>query len=668
MSESFAETLCGVFSSFWSAIAAAAPYWGMLAAAFALSLALTPLSRALSRRLGMVDQPGPRRINKTPIPRGGGIAVYFAFTAAFALYFLLPGERPSAPGLDAPDMGLLAGLSGALVAIGYADDKFGLPPLVKLGGQVAVAALSWWLADFSVLSGLCHLSPAQFGGAWWFHAADAAITVFWLCGAINAFNLIDGLDGLASGLAVIAAFGMSGVILFTNAPSGASIPYFALAGACLGFLRYNFYPASVFLGDSGSMFIGYCISGLPLVTRTGESLFVSLCVPMLVMGVPIFDTFLAILRRSVRALLHREENGSSDDSVMKADADHLHHRILRRFHGSQKAAARVLYGFALFLVAVAMGGIFLKDRAAALFIVAFIVALVVIVRDLLRVELWDTGRLLTDIAFSRRPRRMRLRATLDVPFSVLFDILCMSAAWFAANRLLHIPFGKAVFRGLPVFIMPVFLSSAVSGVYRIVWPRAQVTDFARLFVSVLLGTGFSAAIVIFSGRFVPHLVAVSFLFCGLSFFPMAGFRIFRSIARDAFFAVECMRLGSDSSAERILVYGAGLRFRAFRRELVRSFGRNRRVIAGIIDDAPVLRKRLVSGIPVLGTIAAAKKLVREHRIDSVVIAAQLPQRRLKAVLRLLSETGVKVSLWSCEETILSPGAAAEAEPAKETKR
>ena len=173
---------------------------------------------------------------------------------------------------------------------------------------------------------------------------DCGFTVFWIVGAINAFNLIDGLDGLASGLALIASLGLTISLISRNLISE-TIPFLALGGACLGFLRYNFNPASVFLGDTGSMFLGMTISTLPLLTGSSQELAVSLGMPLLVMGVPIFDTFLAIWRRSVRALLPNAHRGEIPNqgggAVMQPDKDHLHHRLLRLLSNNQRKAALI---------------------------------------------------------------------------------------------------------------------------------------------------------------------------------------------------------------------------------------------------------------------------------------------------------------------------------------
>ena len=305
------------FTNLLSVLTKTAPYWGLFLGTFALCYALTPVCRGLARRCGMVDAPSARRINKVPTPRAGGLAIFLSVSATLAVYMSITGAQLS-PLFPNEVIWRVMGLSAALVFVGLADDKFGLPPLVKLLGQVAVAlgAFFWCGAGF-------HTVPFFANMPVWL---DCVLTTFWIVGAVNAFNLIDGMDGLATGLALIAAFGMGGALAFIGYPQ-ATLVYLAFAGACLAFLRYNFHPASVFLGDTGSMYIGFLLSVLPLVMKSGDSFFVSIGVPLLAMGVPIFDTALAILRRSIRAVLSRENNRDEGNThVMQADTDHLHHR------------------------------------------------------------------------------------------------------------------------------------------------------------------------------------------------------------------------------------------------------------------------------------------------------------------------------------------------------
>ena len=395
------------------------PYAANFLGALFLTLVLTPIVRETNRRLGMVDKPDPRRINKVPIPRGGGIALVLGVIITISVYFIATGRGLADMGVVPIRLGVLA---VAIAVLGLVDDKFSLSPKVKLAGQVVIAALVWFWAGL----GFSDIWPRI--PAW----LDCTITVCWVVGAVNAFNLIDGLDGLASGIAFIASMGMAGALVFIGRPAE-SLSHFAFAGGLLGFLRYNYNPASVFLGDCGSMFLGFTLAVLPLGSHAPNSFLVSIGVPLLAMGVPIFDTSLAILRRSIRHLLNRGEKKDASGQVMTADSDHLHHRILRNVGLNQRKAAWVLYGLSLFLVAVGLVGMSLKSRAGGLWLFALTVATIVVFRDMSRIEFFDAGRLLSAVAHARDTATRRRVAQLAVPLYVFADVVTLVIAFFLVH-------------------------------------------------------------------------------------------------------------------------------------------------------------------------------------------------------------------------------------------
>lgn len=630
--------MMGFWANLLSFLAKTSPYWGILFGALGLSLLLTPLCRALAVRMGMVDQPSARRINKTPIPRGGGIAIFLAF--AVALYVGADVLRLFA----VPPVGTIHRmmvLSGALCLIGLADDKFSLPPLVKLGGQVAVALGAYFWAHVSFAAHYPILP------LW----LDCPLTVFWIVGAINAFNLIDGLDGLATGLASIAAIGMAGALFFAGKPENTLI-YFAFLGACLGFLRYNFNPASVFLGDTGSMFIGFSLAAMPLVAGGSNSLFVSLGVPILAMGVPIFDTTLAIMRRIVRALLRQMSGTDAGNThVMEADTDHLHHRILRKFV-SQRRAALVLYGLAFLLIAIGLGGLALKGRAVALYIVGFIVAATIFFRDMRRIELWDTGRLLNVVAREKNSPVSRRGQMMRVPLRLTLDILTLIGVWILTSLTLALPLTEAALRrGLAIYTIPVFICLAFFRAYQTVWSRAQFSNYVRLVLAVVVGTGIAVATLVFAQLPHKNLFMFSCLYMALAILALVSTRVLRAVVRDFFYALDSGHLSDSTGSVRTVVYGAGLRYRAFRRELVRSVGddANRRVIVGLLDDDTLLRNQYIGGIRIFGTLEEAPEILPRLRANLVVIACEMtPERRAEA-LRILSGCNVKVVEWTFAE-------------------
>lgn len=637
--------MIAVWEDFSAFVATTAPWWSAFLGALVLSLVLVPLVRELNRKLGMVDTPSERRINKTPIPRGGGLAIFLSLLLV-AVAFRSVFGRPFIPGVEGVRAIHLFLPPALLVILGYVDDKFGLPPLVKLAGQIAAAALAviWCRLGFS---GIFPEIPR------WI---DAAFTIFWIVGAINAFNLIDGLDGLASGLSVIAISGMAGA-LFCIGRDDMTFFHFAVIGALLGFLRYNFHPASVFLGDCGSMFLGYTVASLPLVTQTSDSFLVGMGIPMLAMGVPIFDTSLAIMRRTVRALIKRGENGASsgnvgNDHVMTADTDHLHHRILRRF-ASQRKAAFVLFGFAGLLVVIGVGGLLLKGRAVALFIVGFMAVAYIVFRDMRRIELWDAGRMLNSAAHAPSVASRRRRHVVAVPLLITADITVLVVAWIVASLVLNMPItSRGVVRWLTLRAVPILLSLIFFRTYATVWSRALVSNYVRLVAAVLCGSALTWVAVTIGNVQHSHLLVFTVVYSSLVCLGLMAVRMLRPTVRDLFYALDAGRLAESPDAKRIVVYGAGLRYRSFRRELVRSASMGNRVIVGLIDDDILLRDQYIGGIRIYGTLEQAPSILKQLRADAVVIAAILTPERLALARKMFASCKVPVTQFSFTETPL----------------
>ena len=624
------------------------PYVTVFLAALALTLVLTPVVRELNRRFGMVDKPDPRRINKVPIPRGGGIALFLGLFGSFVVYIVITGSRWVGSGVGMHPIRMMM-LAGVMFLIGLVDDKWGLPPRLKLFGQLVVsfAAWAWGGLGFSTL---WPTLPA---------VVDCVITVFWIVGAVNAFNLIDGLDGLASGIALIAVLGMAGSLLFMGVPDQ-TLFHFAFAGALVGFLRYNYNPASVFLGDSGSMLIGFLVSTLPLATQTPNSFLVSVGVPMLAMGVPIFDTSLAILRRSIRhIILRREKREATDgdsDRVMTADHDHLHHRILRATGLNQRKTAWILYMITMSAVLFGFVGMMLKSKSAGLWMLAFAVGCVIIFRDMARVELFDAGRLLASFARDRATSARRRWAKLTVPFYVTFDVLALVATFFVMLYAMGVPVTKYVCRvALPIRVASAFASLVFFRTYVTVWSRAMTSNFARMLIAcavgaIVGGVGVYYTLSAFPGEVqMADMVAATLLYFLLSFVLIASARLARPLVRDTFYAIDCARLKDRKDVSRILVYGAGLRYRTYRRELVRKTTANDRIIVGILDDDILLRGQYIGGIKICGTLMEAPEIINRLNVDSVVIACEITDAWLRVVRETLAPTGVKITHFTFSE-------------------
>lgn len=262
-------------------------------------LFITPFVRALAFRVGAIDLPNVRKVHIKPIPRLGGVGIFVGFAGAMLL------TQP----VSLQTAGLLIG-AAIIVIVGVLDDINDLKPRTKLAAQIIAAVVVCLFGTrFDVIT-------HPFGGVMHLGWLSVPATVLWVIGVTNAINLIDGLDGLAAGTAVIAATtmavvaGLEGRVLFAG---------FALilAAAVLGFLPYNFSPAKIFMGDSGSMFLGFTLATLAVQGLTKGATFISIFIPVIILGIPIFDTLFAIVRRYRN---HRP--------IFEADKGHLHHRLL----------------------------------------------------------------------------------------------------------------------------------------------------------------------------------------------------------------------------------------------------------------------------------------------------------------------------------------------------
>ncbi len=288
-----------------------------------LSVALTPVVRSVALRFKLVDHPdAARKPDYRPIPRVGGIAVAVAFVCSYALWWLTPLH---AIWTIQQNLSLILKLIpgvGLIFVIGILDDLLGLKAWLKFTGQIAAAIIAYF-AGVHVMG---------FGGAaftqWWW---TLPATVLWLVACTNAINLIDGVDGLAAGLSLVATLSMLlGAALNHNVLLAfATVP---LAGCLLGFLRYNFNPATVYLGDSGSLFVGFVLGCCGVLSSQKSTTILGMTAPILALAIPLLDTSLAIVRRFLR-----------NQPIFGADRGHIHHRLLDRGF-TPRGTALVLYG------------------------------------------------------------------------------------------------------------------------------------------------------------------------------------------------------------------------------------------------------------------------------------------------------------------------------------
>jgi UDP-GlcNAc:undecaprenyl-phosphate GlcNAc-1-phosphate transferase len=582
----------------------------LVAALFAF--ALTPLVSRFAILVGAVDMPGRRKVHSRPIPRLGGLAVVLSIAAVWVGSTMILG--PVLP----PELsrGLSLGVVPLLV-ISAIDDIRGVRAWHKLLAHIVAASVA---VTFGVSLG----SEVHLFGAIHLGALAAPLSILWLVGVTNAFNLIDGLDGLSAGLALIAAVSMAAVFGLVDQPAMAGAAL-VLAGGLAGFLPYNLHPARSFLGDTGATAIGFCLGAFALKGGSTLSSGLAALVPVFIMGLPIADTLIAMARRAVRRF-ERRRGGLFD-----SDRNHIHHRLLALGidHGR---AVLVLYCAGAALAAAAFGSMFLKAQDAALVIVALLVAGFVGVHRL------DYD----EFAFIRRGTVLRVYDTAVVHRSmfVVFVDLAISAisAYVALGLKLDtwtFPEAGAMLADLTVTFAPVTaLVFWYAGMYRGGWRVANVTDLAHACGAAVAATVLGAVLhQVLSATPQPPAV---FLIYGLVNMVLV------TTSRGSYVVLLNSQQRARNQGAPVLLYGAGRHGIAAASELFDDPDAGLRPI-GFIDDDPSRKGRRVRGLPVLGTLRDLDKLIEQHGVKAVLLTTpQIEESRVAETAAACERLGIQL--------------------------
>ncbi len=334
--------------------------------ALGVVLLITPLVRKWAFKWGALDRPNQRKVHHQVMPRLGGLAVFIAFTTAVLLTQQISGHI----------IGLLLG-GGLIILLGFVDDTRGISPRVKLAGQLvaacAVAVIPFFGLRVEILTNPFSEEYFALG------LLSIPVTVLWIVSVTNAVNLIDGLDGLAGGTVCIASLTLAAVVwIETNRNAAGASPgqYEAialaliLAAAVLGFLRYNFYPAKIFLGDTGSMYLGFSVAVLSVMGLAKSATFISVIIPVVILGIPLLDTICAIIRRF---------NGQKP--IFQPDKQHLHHRLMK-MGLNHRQAVLCIYGVNIVLGLSAILLTLLTPKQAIIFLVVLSTAVLILANKL----------------------------------------------------------------------------------------------------------------------------------------------------------------------------------------------------------------------------------------------------------------------------------------------
>ncbi|MFN2531717.1 MAG: glycosyl transferase [Pyrinomonadaceae bacterium] len=577
-----------------------------VAASFALSLIFTAVVRRLARRFGVVAKPKTDRWHKKPTAMLGGTAIWASVITTCLL--LLPTTTYS---------WVIFRAATFLFFVGLLDDLLHIKPYQKLIGQVLGSA-------YVVYYGLS--LP-------WTQSVtiNLALTIFWLIGITNALNLLDNMDGLAAGIATISA-GFLALSFVNGGYQTEAAMLLVFAGALLGFLIFNSNPASIFMGDCGSMFVGFFLASSALVNVSGgrsRSFLPVLAVPILVLFIPIFDTtFVTILRKL------------SGRSASQGGRDHTSHRLVA-LGMPERHAVWMLYGFAGLSGTLAMVVQRVKLDVSLAAIAAFTIVLTLLGVYLAGVRVYDESEedqvhrdgplyaFLVDLSYKRRI------------FEVLLDVILVILSYWTAYAVKFGPFSQSAawglfLRTLPVVVFVKMSAFLFTGVYRGIWRYTSLDDIVVFVKAVAGGTFGSVLVILFAFRFQGFSRTVFLIDGVLMFLLLAGsrlaFRVFRQLLPTA----------NTPGARRVLIYGAGDGGELLLREILNNRELDLAPV-GFLDDDPAKAGKVIHGLRVFLGNGDLSSLCQQQKVEQVLISSsKMPEERVREVIRACTERQIAV--------------------------
>jgi UDP-GlcNAc:undecaprenyl-phosphate/decaprenyl-phosphate GlcNAc-1-phosphate transferase len=579
-------------------------------AAIAFSVILTPTVIQIAIRVGAMDFPGGRKVHTKPIPRLGGIAVYLSFFLSLLLVFAFsPSIHSSTWILGNEGISFVAALLVVLL-LGIWDDLRSLQPSQKFLIQLFLATVVY-AAGFRITT-VTH--PLQ-SGTTDLGLFSYPITVMWIVGVTNAINLIDGLDGLAAGVSTIAAVTILAISLLLG-DLGSALFAALLAGSLIGFLMYNFNPARIFLGDSGSLFIGFSLAVLSMQAGTRSSTAFAIVIPIMALGLPIMDTLLAMIRRFLRSLLPTEPQTPTLQklrSLFQPDKGHIHHKLVAGGL-SQRDAVLIMYVISL-IFGLGAFAVTIVNNTLAAFIVAFIgVAAVIGIRKLKFSEMHviRNGALL-----SLYERPFFARDTFTFYLDVLFVFLAASVSFMLTDGPLHL--NKNLFATVAILAGPQLVVMWATKLHRRSIPFFGLGDSIAIVKILVAAVGASGATVLLiryiypealSSVSVPMLLLDLYMVLTLIFGARISFRVLKYLFhRDS-------QIGPKS-----VIYGANATGMLVMQKLFEARTPTTAPI-GFLDDNPELEGKFLNGYPIFGGHWRIPSLVRKSGIEEIMICTE----------------------------------------------
>ncbi len=577
------------------------------------SLLCTPLVIRFARKIGAIDEPNERKVHKHPIPRLGGVGIYASFFATlFLSYFFAPSINP----FNSMNSHMIVMLSISLTLVlilGIWDDIKPVTPGRKFIGQ-CIAASIVYLAGFRI-SAITHpfnLDLLNLG------IFEYPATILWIVGITNAFNLIDGLDGLASGVAFIVSLTIS-MIAFLKGDMTTAMLALLLAGSVLGFLKYNFNGAKIFLGDSGSLFLGFLLAILSMQSSTKGSAAFSLLVPVLTLGLPIMDTLLSMTRRLLRSVFPGEQQSTSLFrrlfSIFLPDRGHIHHQLIARGY-SHRTAVIILYivsclfGLGAFAVTVT-NNITITPILITVGIATFIGVSqlryneMAVLRNGILLPLYEWPVIKSSI----------FRGFLDLGFII--------ASFAFANMLSSdspaaFHFESNTFKLLAMICGIRLAIFYFGGMYKGTFKQLGIGDLLKIFKTVTLSVVVSWLTLMFLPKpwnvLSGTLAILDFYFLlSLVLGARVSFHILNYLSRNG---------QPDNGRKKVLIYGADTRGLLTMQQILNDDSLGYRPV-GFIDDDPQLEGKYLNGYPVFGGHWKLQKILKQHKVSEVILSKKI---------------------------------------------
>ncbi len=591
-------------------------------AACLFALVLTPLVMRLALKLGAVDQPNDRKAHALPMPRMGGVAVLVSFVLAMVvLRFVDPALEAVIWTWDWEGGALVLAL-GLMLALGIWDDITTLGPGRKFVAELAIASLVY-AAGFKISI----ISFPNTAGHLQLDVFQYLVTVVWIIGVTNAVNLIDGLDGLASGVAMIACLTIA-PIAYLNSDFSTAVLAILLAGGLLGFLRYNFNPAKVFLGDSGSLVLGFTLAVLSIRSSTKASTAFAILVPMLALGLPIMETLLSMVRRFLKPGEAASKSLTAKLKMMfLPDNRHIHHRLLASGL-SHRSVVLVLYVVSCVLGAGAFALSIVHNVTSSLILLIVGTAAVLGIRHLRYTEM---AVLKNGILLPLYDQDLINRET----FQGFLDVFFVLGSFLAARQIIesrsldHIFARDAIVVATAVCVIQ-YVILLLSGLYKGSIRHMGVKEMLRTTKAVALAVIVTGVVFFFVGT---PLLRVQFGTLVLDFYLLLSCILG---SRVSFKVLTHLSQPGPEEGTRVLLYGAGVNGRLVL-DKITSGKLAGLVPVGFLDDDPHLEGKRINGFTVFGGHWKLRRVLNRMKIDELLLVTDQirPEilRRLDAMTR-----------------------------------